>query len=210
MLGEPTDLKLVVGNKGGFDYNIKVQGEAVHSSKPHLGKNAIYAASELSLFVEKLYKRYKKNNITMNVGKINGGKQSNIVAESCELTFDLRLFSKKIKEKIINKINNKICNIQRKRKLQIELKEAIAIPPFEYKKSNLIDKIKNQISLPIEVVSYCTEAGFYQTYGANILIFGCGDISVAHSENEHVEIDKLVEFNKYFIDILDTFINKKG
>ena len=74
----------------------------------------------------------------------------------------------------------------------------------------MIDKIKNQISLPIEVVSYCTEAGFYQTYGANVLIFGCGDISVAHSENEHVEIDKLVEFNKYFIDILDTFINKKG
>lgn len=47
MVAEPTESRPVYGHKGGVRMAFAVKGTACHSSKPHLGKNAIVAAADL-------------------------------------------------------------------------------------------------------------------------------------------------------------------
>ena len=47
VVAEPTNCAPVHGHKGGLGLEITVRGEAAHSSKPHLGQNAIVAAGRI-------------------------------------------------------------------------------------------------------------------------------------------------------------------
>jgi acetylornithine deacetylase/succinyl-diaminopimelate desuccinylase-like protein len=44
---EPTLCTPITGHKGGVGLEFKINGVAAHSSKPHLGKNALVAAAVL-------------------------------------------------------------------------------------------------------------------------------------------------------------------
>jgi acetylornithine deacetylase/succinyl-diaminopimelate desuccinylase-like protein len=47
LVAEPTMCAPIYGHKGSSNLIFEIQGEAAHSSKPHLGKNAIVAAAQL-------------------------------------------------------------------------------------------------------------------------------------------------------------------
>ena len=49
LVAEPTLCTPVTGHKGGVGLTFNIEGVAAHSSKPHLGKNALVAASDLIL-----------------------------------------------------------------------------------------------------------------------------------------------------------------
>ena len=47
IVGEPTEMRIITGHKGGYEMRTEVTGFEVHSSNPHLGVNAISAATKL-------------------------------------------------------------------------------------------------------------------------------------------------------------------
>lgn len=98
VVGEPTDLRVVIAHKGALRGQIITHGKAAHSSQPDQGENAIlYMArvlTALEAYGEELARRPKHPLLqgpTLSVGLITGGNAPNIVPDRCEISLDRRV-----------------------------------------------------------------------------------------------------------------------
>ncbi|MGY6021633.1 M20 family metallopeptidase [Streptomyces spinosirectus] len=80
---------LVIGRKGVADFRITVTGKAAHAGiEPERGANAALAAAHLIVGLQALNGRW--DDVTVNVGTINGGSRANIVCAYAELRVEVR------------------------------------------------------------------------------------------------------------------------
>ncbi|WP_460352651.1 MULTISPECIES: acetylornithine deacetylase [unclassified Pseudomonas] len=100
IIGEPTELKPVLGHKGKLAMRCDVHGHPCHSAYAPLGVNAIeYAAEligELGRIGQQLKapehhdERFDPPYSTVQTGVISGGKALNIVPADCRFDFEIR------------------------------------------------------------------------------------------------------------------------
>jgi len=100
LIGEPTELKPVLGHKGKLAMRCEVRGAACHSAYAPYGVNAIeYAAQligRLGVIGEQLAhpdnhdQRFDPPFSTVQTGVIKGGRALNIVPAECEFDFEVR------------------------------------------------------------------------------------------------------------------------
>ena len=86
IVGEPTKLQVVTAHKGSLWLRLETRGRAAHGATPQLGKNAVHEMARIVDVLETDYAaQLRGGNIellgaaTVNVGKISGGAQPNIV-----------------------------------------------------------------------------------------------------------------------------------
>ncbi len=97
VVGEPTGNAVCAAHKGCLRPLIRVSGRAAHSSRPHLGVNAVVQAARLvALFDERdrtlrTHTHPLVGNAALTVTRIAGGIADNIVPDSCEIVIDQRL-----------------------------------------------------------------------------------------------------------------------
>ncbi len=97
VVGEPTQLALVVAHKGCVRTRITTIGRAAHSSRPEEGINAIEAMVELiaALSRHRRHLAQRRHPLagspTLSIGRIWGGTAVNIVPERCTIELDRRL-----------------------------------------------------------------------------------------------------------------------
>jgi acetylornithine deacetylase/succinyl-diaminopimelate desuccinylase-like protein len=97
VVAEPTEMRLVVASKGCVRWRTVVRGKAAHSSKPHLGVNAIFRMARVLTRLEANAEELRAishplvGSPTLSVGIIEGGSQVNIVPSSCAIDIDRRL-----------------------------------------------------------------------------------------------------------------------
>lgn len=87
---------------------IKIKGKASHGSEPDKGKDAVVAASAVVMGLQTLASRYNnpQNTFVLTVGMMNGGSQSNVLAEEVELVGTTRTFDKKFRKGLPGIIKN--------------------------------------------------------------------------------------------------------
>jgi acetylornithine deacetylase len=100
IVGEPTEMQLVVAHKGINGYATTVTGKETHSSQTQLGANAIMAAGELIAELQRLADRardaapadgpFTPPYATVSVGTIQGGHVLNIVPGDCRFLWECR------------------------------------------------------------------------------------------------------------------------
>ncbi|MCI0344192.1 MAG: M20/M25/M40 family metallo-hydrolase, partial [Chloroflexi bacterium] len=79
----------VASRKGTLHGIVTLHGRAAHAGvEPEKGRSAILAAADLTVRLHALNGRWP--GVTVNVGVIHGGTRPNVVAERCELEFDIR------------------------------------------------------------------------------------------------------------------------
>lgn len=80
-------------------FKLKVTGTAAHGSAPHLGKDAILAASAIIMNLQSIVSRTNDplNALVLTLGTFNGGQRFNIIADSVELEGAVRTFSRKFR-----------------------------------------------------------------------------------------------------------------
>ena len=98
VIGEPTELKPVLGHKGKLGMRCQIHGAACHSAYAPSGVNAIeYAARLISELVrlgetlkaeQHLDARFDPPFSTVQTGVISGGKALNIVPQDCSFDFE--------------------------------------------------------------------------------------------------------------------------
>jgi acetylornithine deacetylase len=93
IFGEPTELKLARGHKGGLGFTIKANGKAGHSGYPETGSNAIDSLVRGLAALQKVELPGSKEfgNSTLNVGKIEGGVAGNVIPASAFATGGVRV-----------------------------------------------------------------------------------------------------------------------
>jgi succinyl-diaminopimelate desuccinylase len=99
IIGEPTSLKTVFRHKGCLWADVHTTGVAVHGATPELGVNAIVKMAKLVAALDTEFREILSEAAgadewlgvsTINLGMIQGGTRSNIVADSCKLRVDIR------------------------------------------------------------------------------------------------------------------------
>lgn len=96
VLGEPSDLQIMLGQRGRLELRVTAQGQTSHAARPDLGKNAIYAAARLIFGLELLADRLGNDSAlgrgTLAVTQIESGSPSrNAVPDRCSFCVDRRL-----------------------------------------------------------------------------------------------------------------------
>ena len=128
IVGEPTSMKFVGGNKGGRSFRTTVRVVPGHLSEPHRGANSIMAAARIVNYIESLQEELIKNAdenslfdppyTTFDLGVIEGGTANNIIPEYTHFNWGYRGLPDENPLELENKIKSFIDqNIEPKLKL---------------------------------------------------------------------------------------------
>ena len=209
IVGEPTNMKIIDAHKGCYEYTTYFEGLAGHSSEPEKGVSAVeYASkyvSKLFELREKLKSKEPKDSIfnppysTMQVGGIFGGIAHNVIADKCQVNWEIRPIVKEdgiFVNNEIDKFANEILLPKMKKVFSKSLikKEIIGeITGFDRVKSSKACEFVSNITgdNSREVVSFGTEAGLFQEIGISTVVCGPGSIEQAHKIDEFIKLDEL-------------------
>ena len=221
IVGEPTNMTMVVAHKGIAVYRCRVHGKSAHSSLTHQGVNAISYASQLVGFVDelasKLSVRHDSDSLfdvpysTLSVGTIKGGTATNIVPNLCEFTFDYRNLPHMTQADILAPIQAKVTELTAKMQARaadtgIELMQEESVPAMTDSDSGELQQLiaalvdDNQRNK----VAYATEGGQFTNAGIPTIICGPGSIEQAHKADEYVELSELARCDAFLQRLLDS------
>ncbi len=211
IVGEPTEMGLVVAHKSINSYHVAVRGREAHSSMPQLGANAIHAASLLvAKLVEMLREREAKPIpgseftppwTTIHVGRIEGGTAQNILSLDCSFSWEYRLHPGDDGEAILAAFTHYAREevepwLQRHApEASITITTLSEAPPLHPEPDNAAEALVRQISgiNTAKMVSFATEAGHFQGSGVPTVVCGPGSIEQAHKPDEFISLGQMQE-----------------
>jgi len=198
IVGEPTKLQVVTAHKGCLWLELSTRGRAAHGATPQRGKNAVHEMARIVDVLETDYAaqlRRRKHRLlgagTVNVGKISGGTQPNIVPDSCTIAIDRRTLPGETE----NSVHHEIAVLLQAKKLSAKIssvKLAPALPLETDPKLPLVQKFlraANQ-NRPLGVDYFC-DAAVLAAGGIPSVVFGPGDIAQAHTADEWISLASL-------------------
>lgn len=172
--GEPTESKLASGAKGSQRVTLRFRGRAAHSAYPELGQSAITPMLELlpTIGMLDLPSDPVLGATTVNIGVIRAGTAGNIVPELAETELMFRLVGdvKPLRKSLEKWVGNRA---------EIEYGSYIPAQKFE--------------TIPgfdVAPVAFTTDIPLLKHWGKPLL-FGPGSIHVAHTPDEHIDVDEL-------------------
>ena len=215
---EPTGNQPVIAHSGCRWYEISLFGTACHGSEPHKGMSTNLAAVELleGLFSE--HRRLAEKNpdpllgeSTLNLGILRGGTALNIVPDHTVIGLDRRVVPSEDPALFENALQQMLNGLITSGTLKDAGWKIVAeTPSFATgsdsrvlrQLSQAIQKVSGECARPAGTAWVSDAAPFSQTCG-EILVWGPGDISQAHTEDEWVSIQQLNEA----VEILETFLD---
>jgi acetylornithine deacetylase len=203
IVGEPTSLQPMRAGKGYCLAEITVRGREAHSAYPALGASAIFGAARLIERIEHIANQLKSDEragfdppyTTLNVGVINGGSAKNIIAGECRFTLEWRTIPGQDSDHVLNLVSQAVADLQKSDPdFVYEIDASRADESFETRAdSELVQLLENVSGQTSGTVAFGTEAPSMIALGAEAVVFGPGDIRVAHRTGEFVPIDQLNE-----------------
>ncbi len=203
IVGEPTSLQSMRAGKGYCLAEITVRGREAHSAYPGLGASAIFRAARLIEGIELIAKKLKGDQragfdppyTTVNVGIINGGSARNVVAGHCRFTLEWRPIPGQKNDHVLTLVKRAVADLQQHDSdFVCEIDAARADESFETRADSPVVQFLEQASSNASgTVAFGTEAPSMIALGADAVVFGPGDIRVAHRTGEFVPIDQLNE-----------------
>lgn len=216
VVSEPTSLRLIVATKGCVRFRIRVHGKAAHSSKPHLGTNAVSHMARIIVALEEHAQALGGEPHallgppTFNIGLIHGGTQVNIVPDLCVIEADRRLVPGEEPQEVWKSY----CRfVERLRDSIPDFDAVVEEPmlqdlPLETAESEPVAVIASKALAGLGLnpdaagVPYGSDASKLARAGVPSIVFGPGSIDQAHAAGEFVdceEVRKACEFYRQFI-----------
>lgn len=217
IVGEPTDMKIVNGHKGCYLFETRVTGQAAHSSQPHHGGNAIFAAGRLIAFLAETAAQrraaapdgsdFDPPYTTFNLGQIEGGKAINIVAQDCRFTWEFRplpgediasivaAFEAHARDAVLPALREFAPSAS------IETERLATVPPLAPETEGAAESLVRRLSgvNDTRVVSFGTEGGIFQAAGLSTVVFGPGSIDQAHKPNEFIALAQVAACEAFLL-----------
>ena len=221
IVGEPTNMAMVVAHKGIAVYRCRVHGKSAHSSLTAQGVNAISYASRLIGYVDTLAEEisHRDDNdslfdvpySTLSVGTIQGGTATNIVPNLCEFTFDYRNLPHMTQEDILLPIQAKVAELSAQMQAcapetGIELMQEESVPAMTDNESSELQALIVALTGDDKrhKVAYATEGGQFTNSGIPTIICGPGNIEQAHKADEYVELVEIERCDSFLQRLLES------
>lgn len=219
VISEPTGMRMAIASKGCLRWRITVRGRAAHSSTPNLGTNAIdHMARVLDSLAEdgvrlQAIQHHLLGSPTLNVGRIQGGTQVNVVPESCWIEVDRRLVPGEEPAEVFRRYEQMLGCL---RDAEPELDVVMDSPmlqdwPLETPPDSPIvlqaSGVLREVALDPQPlgVPFCSDASKLSLAGIPSIILGPGNIAQAHTEDEFVELDQVNKAFEAYRRLMQTF-----
>jgi acetylornithine deacetylase len=208
LIGEPTELKPVLGHKGKLAMRCEVQGAACHSAYAPYGVNAIeYAArligklgeigAELAR-PERQDERFDPPFSTVQTGTIKGGRALNIVPAECEFDFEVRALPDFDARQVADELQSFADELlPQMRAVQadtgIRLKPLSAYPGLATSADSEAARLLALLSGSTEfgTVAFGTEGGLFDQAGIPTVVCGPGSMDQGHKPDEFISLEQL-------------------
>ena len=215
VVGEPTENRLNLGHKGLEWIEFQFEGKAAHGGTPMAGINAIDAAARfIELAKTELVSRFpdRADSLlgppTLNFGTIQGGDQPSTVAAFCALTADRRSvpgedFDSMTEEfrTLLDRVESEMPGlVTRLRRVPggMATLEHVALKtpaddPIALSVSRAAREVLGSVGEPGDFPAWTDGALLAEFGGIPTVILGPGDLHLAHSPREAVEVEQVLE-----------------
>lgn len=209
IIGEPTELKPVLGHKGKLAMRCDVHGEACHSAYASLGVNAIEYAAELISELGRIGHRLKAPEhhdvrfdppfSTVQTGVISGGKALNIVPAGCRFDFEIRALPSHDPSEVAQELQafaeQQVLPRMRAVSGQSDIRfsELSAYPGLATDAHSQAAELIAAFSGSREfgTVAFGTEGGLFDAAGIPTVVCGPGSMDQGHKPDEFVSLEQL-------------------
>jgi acetylornithine deacetylase len=227
VVGEPTELKAIVGHKGRRAMTCCVRGKSAHSSIPSHGVNAIEYAAKIISHLNGMAERYKMNEerhygydvpySTIMTTTIRGGLSANTVPDECAFDFEFRHLPWTDPEGLETEIRAfaekhvRQAMVQEYGDCEVEFATQCSFPAFEATErtglrmdsatSRLLEMLERD-GAPLGYMSFGTEATWFRDAGIATVICGPGSVEQAHKPDEYVTLAQIAQCEQLLLQLL--------
>lgn len=205
IIGEPSMMEPIVGQKAIYILETYVSGSAGHSSRIKEEVSAVHEATRLILWLEnkmnslidqkRFDKRFHPPHTTIHVGMMQGGIAPNVIADKAHFYWDVRTIPMDDVNSIVKEFEE-YCEARESEMKKIfpgfsirTVENHPEVPHLDTADDaevvDLIKKISENSKL--NTVSYASEAGQFANAGFQSVICGPGSIAQAHRPNEFID-----------------------
>jgi len=208
---------LSIGASGVARLNVKVLGKQAHSAYPFRGENAIYQASKIIAFIEKIAKETKKRIISrfyaptyyeyvprrISVTMINGGVAANIIPAECNLLVDVRTIPEEKAEKAAEELRKTIEDYAEKNGIKVEVEAKAFMDGWYTTDEKIIGKFREILEEVLGrkvkvVVELGGTDGVFMIDRMPVIQFGTmRDENNIHGKNEFVYLEDIEKVKKF-------------
>jgi acetylornithine deacetylase len=214
LIGEPTDMKPVLGHKGKLAMRCHIHGQACHSAYTPQGVNAIEYAAQLIMQLHALGQslrapeqqdsRFEPPHTTVQTSLISGGQAINIVPADCSFDFEIRSMPSQDAERLLSNVLA-YAKEQLEPEMQsvahgtsIRFSELSAYPGLATSPTSEAAHLIGLWSGHTDygTVSYGTEGGLISRLGIPVVVCGPGSMSQGHKPDEFVTNSQLQQCDR--------------
>lgn len=200
ILLEPTDNYLELGCQGNLNFTLRFEGKAAHSARPWTGDNAAHkAVASLIEFVQMPYRsavisgmEYKE---VANITGIRGGTARNVIPDLVEVDVNVRyppdrsaVEAEKHWLDVLSGTGADVRLVGNASSAPVALDD-----PF-------VKRLASAGADAPRAKQAWTNVADFAPHAIPAVNFGPGDPALAHTKNEHVDFDALVESFRVFTD----------
>lgn len=209
IIGEPTELKPVLGHKGKLAMRCDVHGAACHSAYAPYGVNAIEYAAELIGELGRIGSTLRATHLqdprfdppfsTVQTGVIAGGKALNIVPADCRFDFEIRTLPDQDAHAVAQQLQAYAREQVVPRMQAVDAGTGIRFSELSSYPGLATDAQSEAARLIAEccgsseftTVAFGTEGGLFDAVGIPTVVCGPGSMDQGHKPDEFVSIEQL-------------------
>ena len=215
IVGEPSKMELVVAHRGAYRPIFGFKGRTAHSSEPDLGDNAISSAARFVCRVAELNEEFKASghpltgSPTIAATVFQGGVKNNVIPDYAEVSIDRRLSPGETYDDAEKQLLEVLKQMQEKGEIgewelvrYLNNKGAAACDLQDPLVLELQDVLKER-SYKDDVCGMRATTDMYlmQDVGIPTVIFGPGDMGLAHCPNEYIQFQEILDAAKIYAEL---------
>jgi acetylornithine deacetylase len=221
LIGEPTELKPVLGHKGKLAMRCQVKGAPCHSAYAPYGVNAIQYAARMIGRLEEIGEqlaqpehhdeRFDPPFSTVQTGVIKGGRALNIVPAECEFDFEVRALpgfdARRVADELQTYAEAELLPKMRavKSNADIRFQSLSTYPGLATSPDSEAARLLALLSGSNEfgTVAFGTEGGLFEHAGIPAVVCGPGSMDQGHKPDEFVTVEQLSDCDAMLARLVD-------
>jgi len=188
--GEPTDNRLATATRGVYRVRLRARGKAAHSSLPELGVSAIDKLIDALMTLRTV--AWPSDPVMgttfYTVGLINGGIAPNVVSPEAEAELMFRTVGDV--QAVRRQIESSVGSL-------VSIEDVLVVPPV---------RLTTVPGFDTASFAFTTDIPFLNHWGAPLLL-GPGSVTVAHTDEEHVEIAELERARELYVQLVGRLLH---
>jgi succinyl-diaminopimelate desuccinylase len=205
VVGEASGCRLFLGQRGGQFVRLQTFGKTAHGCMPEAGENAIANMARLLTSIPEMplfQTRHPQFGMpTCTIGTISGGVRTNVVADLCEATLDVRIPPGILPEDVLAAFREQLGRFHLRGTVE---PEETGHPAYQTGQGTRIARAAGEALAALNadntphLAPYWSDLAYLHGAGIPTIVLGPGSILQAHSGKEYVEVDQLILASKIY------------